>query len=217
MKPLCLLTACIICVTPVHAQGIATAIQTTMRVLATQADGSISVGSGVVLPGERVVTACHVIEGAKAVQASYKYVASAASVLQRDRARDLCVLSVPGLTAPAAVIARSNDLKPGDRLLAFNGAFGVDVRLLVGDVTTLHPMDGAPVIETSVPFTIGDSGGGLFNAAGELVGILAFVAKRPGEARYAIPIEWLDADIDATKTTPFWKEASAQRPGFLRP
>jgi S1-C subfamily serine protease len=199
-----------------HAMNIATAIQTTVRVQAEQPDGSISIGSGVALPGERVATACHVVSGAKALKASYQYVARPAVVLRQDTGRDLCVLSVPGLTAPAAVIARSTDLKPGDRLLAFNGAFGVDVRLLVGDVTKLHPMDGAPVIETSVPFAIGDSGGGLFNAAGELVGILTFVAKAPGEARYAIPIEWLDADIDASKTMPFWKEESALRPDFLR-
>ncbi len=199
-----------------HAMNIATAIQTTVRVQAEQADGSISVGSGVALPGERVATACHVIAGAKALKASYQYVARPATMLRQDTGRDLCVLSVPGLTAPAAVVARSNDLKPGDRLLAFNGAFGVDVRLLVGAATKLHPLDGAPVIETSVPFAIGDSGGGLFNAAGELVGILAFIARAPGEARYAIPIEWLDADIDAAKTIPFWKEESAQRPDFLR-
>lgn len=217
MKLLLLIAACMAGIAPAHAQGIATAIQTTMRVLATQADGSVSVGSGVALPGERVATACHVVAGAQALKASYQYVARPAMVLRQDTGRDLCVLSVPGLAAPAAVIARSTDLKPGDRLLAFNGAFGVDVRLLVGDVTKLHPMDGAPVIETSVPFAIGDSGGGLFNTAGELVGILAFVARAPGEARYAIPIEWLDVDIDAAKTIPFWKEESAQRPDFLRP
>ena len=206
----------IFCCATAHAQGIATAIRTTVRVLAEQADGAVSVGSGVVLPGQRVATACHVIDGAQTLQASYQYVARDATVLRQDRWRDLCVLSVPGMSAPAAVIARSTDLKPGDRLLAFNGAFGVDVRLLVGDVTRLHPMDGAPVIETSVPFSIGDSGGGLFNEAGELVGLLAFIALAPGDARYAIPIEWMDAGIDDTRSTPFWKAESGQRPGFLR-
>lgn len=206
----------VFCFTAAHAQGIATAIQTTVRVLATQTGGAVSVGSGVMLPGERVATACHVIDGAQELRVSYQYVARAATVLRRDSWRDLCVLSVPGMRAPAAVIARSSDLKPGDRLLAFNGAFGVDVRLLVGDVTGLHPMDGAPVIETSVPFSIGDSGGGLFNEAGELVGLLAFIARTPGDARYAIPIEWMDAEIDDTRSTPFWKTESSQRPGFLR-
>ena len=206
----------IFCCATAQAQGIATAIRTTVRVLAEQADGAVSVGSGVMLPGERVATACHVIGNAQALRVSYQYVARAATVLRRDRWRDLCVLSVPGMSAPAAVIARSTDLKPGDRLLAFNGAFGVDVRLLVGDVTRLHPMDGAPVIETSVPFSIGDSGGGLFNEAGELVGLLAFIALAPGDGRYAIPIEWMDAGIDDTRSTPFWKAERDQRPEFLR-
>ncbi|HEY9193561.1 MAG TPA: serine protease [Methyloversatilis sp.] len=216
MKRTIAAAALLFCCAAVHAQGIATSIRTTVRVLATQADGAVSVGSGVMLPGERVATACHVIGNAQTLRVSYQYVASAATVLRRDNWRDLCVLSVPGMQAPPAVIARSTDLKPGDRLLAFNGAFGVDVRLLVGDVTGLHPMDGATVIETSVPFSIGDSGGGLFNEAGELVGLLAFVARAPGNERYAIPIEWMDAAIDDTRSTPFWKAERDQRPGFLR-
>ncbi|MCV5869959.1 hypothetical protein OFN61_32390, partial [Escherichia coli] len=44
-----------------QAMNIATAIQTTVRVQAEQPDGSISIGSGVVLPGQRVATACHVV------------------------------------------------------------------------------------------------------------------------------------------------------------
>lgn len=200
-----------------QAMNIATAIQTTVRVQAEQPDGSISIGSGVVLPGERVATACHVIAGAKSLKASYQYVAKPASVVRRDDWRDLCVLSVPGLAAPAAKIARAGDLTPGDRLLGFNGAYGVDVRLLVGALDKTFTMDGAPVMQVSVPFAIGDSGGGLFNVAGELVGILAFVAKTAGEERYAIPIEWLEADIDAGRTVPFWKAAPADMPDFLRP
>jgi S1-C subfamily serine protease len=199
-----------------QAMNIATAIQTTVRVQAEQPDGSISIGSGVVLPGQRVATACHVIAGAKSLKASYQYVAKPATVLRRDDWRDLCVLSVPELVAPAAKIARAGDLKPGDRLLGFNGAYGVDVRLLVGALDKTFDMDGAPVMQVSVPFAIGDSGGGLFNVAGELVGILAFVAKTAGEERYAIPIEWLEADIDPARTVPFWKAAPTDMPDFLK-
>lgn len=205
-----------VCCGTAQAMNIATAIQTTVRVQAERADGSLSVGSGVVLPGERVVTACHVVAGAQTLKASYQYVAKPATVVRRDDWRDLCVLSVPGLAAPAAKLARAADLRSGDRLLAFNGAYGVDVRLLVGALERTHDMDGAPVMQVSVPFAIGDSGGGLFNVAGELVGILAFVAKTAGEERYAIPIEWLDADIDAARTVPFWRAGPADMPAFLR-
>lgn len=97
-----------------QAMNIATAIQTTVRVQAEQPDGSISIGSGVVLPGQRVATACHVIAGAKSLKASYQYVAKPASVVRRDDWRDLCVLSVPELAAPAAKIARAGDLKRGE-------------------------------------------------------------------------------------------------------
>jgi S1-C subfamily serine protease len=217
MKYLPLFVISLICSAGAHAQGIATAIQTTMRVLATQTDGSVSVGSGVVLPGERVATACHVVDGATDIKVSYKYVASPATLTRQDRARDLCVLSAPGVAAPAAKLARSSDLKPGDRLLAFSGAFGNDVRLMMGEVIRLHPMDGGSVIETSVPFVVGDSGGGLFNNDGDLVALLAFIGSTPREARYAIPVEWLDAEIDAADATPFWKHDAARRPGFLQP
>ncbi|MFH1815632.1 MAG: serine protease [Pseudomonadota bacterium] len=217
MKILIVLLTCLTCSTGVFAQGIATAIQTTMRVLATQPDGSVSVGSGVVLPGERVATACHVVEGATEIEVSYRYVASPATLARQDRARDVCVLGAPGLAAPAAKLARSTDLKAGDRLLAFSGAYGNDVRLMIGEVNAVHPMDGGAVIETSVPFVVGDSGGGLFNNDGELIGLLAFISSTPGEKRYAIPVEWLEADIDAGKSLPFWKGDAARLPAFLRP
>lgn len=217
MKILIALVASLACSTAAFAQGIATAIQTTMRILATQPDGSVSVGSGVVLPGDRVATACHVVEGATEIKVSYKYVASPATLARQDRARDLCVLAAPGLTAPAAKLARSTDLKTGERLLAFSGAYGNDVRLMIGEVNALHPMDGGAVIETSVPFVVGDSGGGLFNNDGELIGLLAFISSTPGEKRYAIPVEWLDADIDAAKRAPFWKGDAARLPAFLQP
>jgi S1-C subfamily serine protease len=217
MKILFILLACLTCSTGVLAQGIATAIQTTMRILATQPDGSVSVGSGVVLPGERVATACHVVEGATEIKVSYKYVASPATLARQDRARDLCVLAAPGLAAPAAKLARSTDLSIGDRLLAFSGAYGNDVRLMIGEVSAVHPMDGGAVIETSVPFVVGDSGGGLFNNEGELIGLLAFISSTAGERRYAIPVEWLDADIEAAKKMPFWKGDASRLPAFLRP
>src|SRR2546429_5888717 len=50
----------------------------------------------------------------------------------------------------------------------------------------LYAYDGAHVIRTTAPFDFGSSGGALFDAAGRLVGLLAFKA-RDENLRYAVP------------------------------
>jgi serine protease Do len=91
----------------------------------------------------------------------------------------------------------------------------------------LHRMDGAHVIQTSNFFNSGASGGGLFDDELRLVGILTF-RLRGGAAHYfAMPIEWLAADLagdeheapvdtlDANALA-FWEQPSDLQPLFLR-
>lgn len=60
-----------------------------------------SMGSGVVLPDGDVVTNCHVVKGANRLKVRIGSKEHPATLRYSDWDRDLCSLSVAGLSAPA--------------------------------------------------------------------------------------------------------------------
>jgi hypothetical protein len=92
----------------------------------------------------------------------------------------------------------------------------------MGRVTALYSYRGALVVRTSAAFRQGASGGGLFDAQGNLVGITTFYRRGEAEvAFFAIPVEWVQSlslaeQAARTPTRPFWMLAHAQQPHFLQ-
>ena len=140
--------------------------------------------------------------------------------------RDVCVLSVAParIDLPIAALRDSTDLRAGERVMAasFQGGRRVPI-VSEGVVTGLYAYDGGDVIRTTAPFDFGSSGGALFDAAGRLVGLLAFKA-RDENLRYAVPSEWIAASIDVPVEFPidptrpqiaFWERTLLDRPAFL--
>jgi S1-C subfamily serine protease len=94
-----------------------------------------------------------------------------------------------------------------------------------GTVAALYPYDDGYVIRTTASFDFGSSGGGLFDQAGNLVGILAFKARTGENLRFALPTEWLAPTskvagtfIDVIPTSmggAFWERPQNDRPAFL--
>ena len=143
-----------------------------------------------------------------------------------DIGRDLCLLQVPGLAGVrSAALANSAALKEGQPLFALGYTGGGGLQISSGEVLALHEWDAGRVIRSSNGFTSGASGGGLFNAAGELVGVLTF-RLRGGEAHYfSAPADWLRTSLaDATRFaalrpldgTAFWEQPPTRQPLFLR-
>ena len=155
---------------------------------------STSFGSGVVLPGGRVVTNCHVIPGAGKVVVLEGAIGTEVERGPRDFAADLCVLHPVALTVPAAQTAVTGTLQVGDEVVAIGFGGGGGRSISSGRVTALYPYRGGQVIQTTAAFRQGASGGGLFDRHGNLVGITTFFRRSGAEsAFFAIPVEWIDA------------------------
>lgn len=192
-----------------------------------RADGSIGLGSGVVVAPGRVVTNCHVTSDAVSIQVTRGGDRMPVRAQAADVDHDLCLLDVPGLPNMPVSLGNASALRVGDRVLAlgFTGGFGL--RRSPGHVVALHPLDGAPVIQSSNLFNSGASGGGLFDEQGRLVGVLTF-RMRGGEAHYySAPVEWLapalagGARFEPVAPLPpgaltFWQRAPESQPAFLR-
>ena len=149
-------------------------------------------GSGVVVGDYEVVTNCHVL--GKAADVAVRQAADwsgretyrmAASLLARNDERDLCLLFVDQLPEPpaaqAAQLGAAKVLSVGDEVYAVGAPAGLELSLSRGVVSQLRGAFGkrsAPLVQTDAAISPGSSGGGLFNKAGELVGITTF--KRQG-------------------------------------
>ena len=164
-------------------------------------------GSGVVLPDGDVVTNCHVVKGFSRLKVRIGSKEHPATLRYSDWDRDVCSLSVAGLSAPAVVVGNSKTLKVGAKVYAIGAPKGLSLTLSDGIVSSLRPVDGGHYIQTTAAISPGSSGGGLFDENGALVGLTTFYFTEGQALNFAVPVEWvkdlaqLSTKAAATATT----------------
>ncbi len=198
-----------------------------LKIEVLRVQGGYSLGSGVVVRPNKVVTNCHVTRDASQIhilRGGARWLVESQAV---DMERDLCVLHAPGIRAGAVKLGRSADLKVGQTVTALGYTGGLGIQNSPGDVVALHRHDAGKVIQSSNWFSSGASGGGLFDDDLRLVGILTY-RLRGGAAHYfAAPVEWLRTMLDdnarfepvtpiAANLLPYWQKPVAMQPNFLR-
>jgi serine protease Do len=154
-------------------------------------------GSGFVVSSDGIVlTNAHVVDGAKEVTVKlsnhreYK-----AKVLGADRSSDIAVLKIDAHSLPTVQLGDSDQLNVGDYVLAIGEPFGLEETATAGIVSAKGrslPGDGyVPFIQTDAAVNPGNSGGPLFDANGNVVGINAQIYSNSGGyegVSFAIPI-----------------------------
>ena len=196
-----------------------------VKVRAVAADGSVSNGSAVVIATNLLATACHVTREAKTIEVTHRDRSWSATVESGSTTHDLCLVSVPNLDLPPVAIRGSASLQIGERVIAAGFPGGGDLAVRDGVVEGLYGYDGGQVIRTSATFDAGASGGGLFDAEGALVGLLAFRARSGAKLHFALPADWvlpgsmvsslLGPVAVSTQRSAFWERPRASQPPFL--
>lgn len=216
--------ACLVTTTATAARADPTA--SLVRIRAVAADGSLKLGSGVVIGPDRIATACHVTRRGSNIQVIHEAQRWTATAQTGDVAHDVCVLSVAPerLDLPVVQLRDSSELREGERVTAASFQGGRRIATISdGIVTALYSYDGGDVIRTTAAFDFGSSGGALFDADGRLVGLLAFKAREEN-VRFAVPSEWITASAGTRVDFPldpmrpqiaFWERSFFARPGFL--
>jgi len=155
-------------------------------------------GSGFILSADGIIlTNAHVVKDAKEVTVKLTDRRELrAKVLGFDTKTDIAVLKVDAKNLPVVTIGSSNDLKTGEWVLAIGSPFGFENSVTAGVVSAKGrslPDDSAvPFIQTDAAVNPGNSGGPLFNARGEVVGINSQIYSRTGGYQglsFAIPID----------------------------
>lgn len=150
-----------------------------------------SMGSGVVLPDGNVVTNCHVVKGASRLKVRIGDKEHPAILRYSDWDRDVCSLSIEGLSAPAVVVGNTKTLKVGAKVYAIGAPKGLELTLSDGIVSSLREVDGGHYIQTTAAISPGSSGGGLFDENGALVGLTTFYLAEGQNLNFAVPVEWV--------------------------
>lgn len=157
-------------------------------------NNSQTIGSGVVVARERVVTTCHIASGRQELIVKWGEITLPATLEYSDAVRDLCLLLVPGLRAYAPSFATLQAARVGQRVYAIGNPEGLELTLSDGLVSALRTIRGLPYIQTSAPLASGSSGGGLFDSEGKLIGITTSGGKEGLGLNFAIPVEQVTAN-----------------------
>ena len=149
------------------------------------------VGTGIVLDREgHVLTNYHVIEGAAGIVVRLRDgTAGVAEVVGTDPGSDLAIVraSIQPQRLSPATFADSDVVRAGDAVFAIGNPFGQNFSVTSGivsaiDRVTTSSFTGRPirgVIQTDASLNPGNSGGPLFDAAGEVIGINTSI-ENPG-------------------------------------
>ena len=138
-----------------------------------------SSGSGVVITTNgHVVTNYHVVEGASDVQVLWKGQYLKAEVVGVDELTDLAVLRVmEDISLPAVRMGNAEEVRVGDWAIVVGNPLGNQFAdtVTVGVVSALgreiESSSFVKMIQTDAAINSGNSGGGMFNTKGELIGI----------------------------------------------
>lgn len=195
-----------------------------LRVQVGLANGGYGLGSAVVIAKNQVVTNCHVVADANSIVVMNNGVPLTASAIKPDWRHDLCILKVDNLDAPIASIGSSKKLQYEESVFTIGYPhFQAVPSSTYGVVKGLFPMDDSVIIRATSSFGLGASGGGVFDDAGQLVGIITL--KSPGKSAYYynMPVEWVQAlmqtpeqAITVKSEKPFWASSFDKWPYFMQ-
>ncbi|MDH5578050.1 MAG: DegQ family serine endoprotease [Betaproteobacteria bacterium] len=155
-------------------------------------------GSGFILSADGIVlTNAHVVHNADEVTVKLTDRREfSAKVLGSDSATDIAVLRIDARDLPAVKLGDPKRARVGDWVVAIGSPFGFENSVTAGIISAKsRSLPGdiyVPFIQTDVAVNPGNSGGPLFNLAGEVVGINSQIYSRSGGYQglsFAIPID----------------------------
>jgi S1-C subfamily serine protease len=138
--------------------------------------GSSSSGTGIIISTDRIVTAEHVIRSCGSLDVVYNGKKLGAKTIASDQKNDLALLAVSNLTQTANIYLRRSALN-GETVLAsgypLSGLLSSDIIVTTGIVNSQAGiLNDRSKIQISAQVSAGNSGGGLLDKSGNLVGIV---------------------------------------------
>ena len=169
-----------------------------------------SQGSGFLISSEGlIVTNAHVVNNATKITVSLadkrKY---EAEVIGVDKLSDIALLKIEATKLPYVSLGDSDKLDVGQWVVAIGAPFGLDYTATQGIVSALSrslPTETyVPFIQTDAAVNPGNSGGPLFDLAGNVIGVNSQIFSKSGGymgVSFAIPINIVKNVTEQLKST----------------
>jgi peptidoglycan hydrolase-like protein with peptidoglycan-binding domain len=147
-------------------------------------------GSAVAISERELLTNCHVVQGNLSVGLLHEGTKQVAYVVSANKAADRCILAVMHPLPVWVKIRPYADVKVGEHVYTIGSPKGLELTLAEGLVSSKRAIEGGSrFIQTSAPISPGSSGGGLFDAQGNLIGITTFMLRDSQNLNFAIAAE----------------------------
>jgi serine protease Do len=149
-------------------------------------------GSGVLISTDgEIMTAAHLVETADTVFVEFSnQEIFTAKVIASEPAADVALLKLNSPLPSGAVVAKLGDsdkVEVGDQIFVIGAPHGISYTLTVGYISarrrpnTLYSgLSLAEFFQTDAAINEGNSGGPMFNMAGEIVGIVSSIISKSG-------------------------------------
>ncbi|MCX4025496.1 DegQ family serine endoprotease [Endozoicomonas sp. SM1973] len=157
-----------------------------------------SLGSGFIISEDGyILTNNHVVKGADQiiVRLSDRRELEA-KLIGADKRSDLALLKIKAKNLPTVELGTTDNLKPGQWVIAIGSPFGFDYSVTAGIISAINrslPSENyVPFIQTDVAINPGNSGGPLFDMDGKVIGVNSQIFTRSGGfmgLSFAIPID----------------------------
>ena len=190
-----------------------------------------STGSAVVIGPDYVLTNYHVVEDASKLEVSVipqgeeEAVTFAASLVASDENLDIAILYAPGLNLEPVTLGDSDSMQVGDWTICIGNPLGEQFSgtVTVGIVSALNRAVSSTsydkygrretitnaMIQTDAAINAGNSGGGMFNVKGELMGIPTL--KYTGSAYSGSTVEGIGMCIPINAAKPLIEDVLSGR------
>ncbi len=146
-------------------------------------------GGAVAVTGSVLVTNCHVIDGRPQIMLSQHGRASRAHLLYADPGGDRCFLRSDMPVNPVVGVRRYDDLRIGEPVYSLGAPLGLESHFGAGTISGFPRLEGVRIIQNSAPTAHGSSGGGLFDARGNFIGVTTAISTIHQDKNYSIAAE----------------------------
>ena len=168
------------------------AFVSTVLVVTENAEGETAgVGSGFFVRSGLIATNRHVIDEAAVIRVrlvNQDRFHRVDSVAAQDAERDLALLRVSSLSAPALPLGDSDALQVGETIYAVGNPIGfLEGTFSNGLVSGIRALPDSKLIQMTAPISPGSSGGPVLNEKGEVVGVSTMAIKLGQNLNFAVP------------------------------
>jgi S1-C subfamily serine protease len=150
----------------------------------------LSQGSAVAVSRSHLLTNCHILGNWPYILVVQDEKVTPAALVGRNEKWDRCVLAIKeSRLDPIKGIRGFDDLIVGEKVYTVGAPIGLERTLGEGIISGLRKLEAHKLIQTSAQISSGSSGGGLFDARGNLLGITTFLLRGAQNLNFAIAAE----------------------------